>query len=300
MDTSPEFADVFQELDGMINAFDAEGAGPLRKGEQAFSWAVVEKLALPLAQEAPDLRVGLWLLRAGLANQGVSGLASGLARLAAWLQLPAETVHPLPEAGEHPRDLHGLLLAWITTPAFLRAVQDARLGAELPLTLRRLIEGKELPGAPTAGALQAVRGALVDSIANLQILDQVLVGEVATRDVSLASVLDFLSQALGRLDAWAAPSGVEAGTRPSQASPPHVAQRPLDPPAGGPVEQRQQARVTLEELIRYFQVHEPGHPAPIFLQRVQRMLGASFEGLLQELYLDADQLLSKLERPAPN
>jgi len=53
----------------------------------------------------------------------------------------------------------------------------------------------------------------------------------------------------------------------------------------------------LSRMVAYFQAHEPSHPAPIFLNRVQRMLGANFETLMDELYPEADQLIAKLERP---
>jgi type VI secretion system protein ImpA len=53
----------------------------------------------------------------------------------------------------------------------------------------------------------------------------------------------------------------------------------------------------LTKLIDYFQTNEPSHPAPIFLNRVQRMLGANFHELMDELYPDANQLIAKLERP---
>ena len=60
---------------------------------------------------------------------------------------------------------------------------------------------------------------------------------------------------------------------------------------------RDDVRIALDQLVDYFVTHEPGHPGPIFLRRLQRMLGASFEDLMQELFPDAGQLMAKLNRP---
>jgi type VI secretion system protein ImpA len=66
----------------------------------------------------------------------------------------------------------------------------------------------------------------------------------------------------------------------------------------GPVKlRREEVQQSLTALIAYFREHEPGHPAPLLLQRVQRMVGASFETILAELYADAEQLVARVEKP---
>lgn len=40
-----EYTPAFQELDALVNEHDADGAGPLRKGERPLQWEAVEQAA---------------------------------------------------------------------------------------------------------------------------------------------------------------------------------------------------------------------------------------------------------------
>lgn len=302
MTDNPEFVDLFQQLDGMVNAFDAEGAGPLRKGEHAFSWAVVETLALPLAEAVPDLRVGIWLLRAELAREGLPGLLRGMSRLATWMELPADELHPMPEPGEPPRELHALLLRWLTAPAFLSVVREAPVWPQATMSLGGLLESTE-PAEVLAGLAACptdqVLAALTETVAAVRRADQVLLLEAGDADVSLTLLGEILSRAQHRLSVSLTPEALP--TDPTETPPgPLPSAAPALPRRQGTVNSREEVQAALVEIIQYFREHEPGHPAPIFLQRIQRMLGASFEDLLQELFPDASQLVAKLERPASN
>ncbi len=292
MHISSEFADAFQRLDGMINTFDAEGAGPLRKGEQPFSWPLVAELAHPLADLGPDLRVGIWLLRAGLACDGVPGLAGGLARLAAWVELPPNQLHPLAEADEHPRALHRPLLRWLGSPSFLNAVRDTPALPASAHSLGALPQASDLDTAhdPLAQAL-ALAAASVDRI------NAVLANDPETADVTLTGLADLLADALRRFH----PSTPPLGTGTAQPHPFIATDRKTAIPGHATaIHSREDARAALARVAGYFEHHEPGHPAPILLRRIQLMLGASFEDLLHELFPDADSLLARLRRPAPN
>jgi type VI secretion system protein ImpA len=63
------------------------------------------------------------------------------------------------------------------------------------------------------------------------------------------------------------------------------------------VSSRDDVRRTLDKLLEYFQVHEPGHPAPVLLSRVRRMVGADFETLMNELYQDGPKLVQLINAP---
>lgn len=66
---------------------------------------------------------------------------------------------------------------------------------------------------------------------------------------------------------------------------------------GGVLRSRQEVGAALDRIVEYFRVHEPSHPAPIFLSRIQRMLGAGFEEVMAELYPEAASLVAQLSRP---
>jgi type VI secretion system protein ImpA len=64
--------------------------------------------------------------------------------------------------------------------------------------------------------------------------------------------------------------------------------------AGGPVTSPAQVRSVLEDLIRYYETHEPSSPLPLLLWRVHRLVGADFLTILKELAPDSVDDLRKL------
>jgi type VI secretion system protein ImpA len=286
-DHGVEYTAEFQELDALVNAFDSEGLGPLRKGERPFQWDAVASAAQVLLAQSPDLRVALWLLRALFAQRGLVGMAEGLARISALLALPEHSVFPRAHDGEPVREAHAITLAWLGSAALLHQLRSARLAPELALagTDLHLNPALALALEPSlkAALLAAAQGGLqhLDSI--IAALQQVGV-DLAFNIAPLREELQFQGQVL---NAQAAPSGADG-----------VAQAPVQGLASGAdLHTRAEVQQALNGLICYFQVHEPGHPAPLLLQRVQRMLGASFEELMGELYADAKNMIARIDKP---
>ncbi len=285
-----EYSAEFQRLDAAINTFDAEGFGPLRKGERPFQWDSVASAAEGLLAQSPDLRVAIWLLRSLLDGKGVCGFVEGLARIESLLALPESSLFPRAVDGEPVREAHAVSLSWLGGTALLYQLRSARLTPELALSGADLHQDAALvlslePSTKASLAATMQRG--------LQALDAIIHAlqqdgaDVYFNVASLRGELEFLGKTLGRQslasDALAA----------SPASPLASAAQDF---SRGP-RTRADVQQTLAGLIAYFKEYEPGHPAPLFLQRVQRMLGASFEELMGELYADAKQMIARIEKP---
>jgi type VI secretion system protein ImpA len=73
-----------------------------------------------------------------------------------------------------------------------------------------------------------------------------------------------------------------------------LAERPI---SHAEISSRQDVSAALERIITYFEIYEPGHPAPIFLSRAKRMLGVSFEELMTELFPEPGSLMARLNGP---
>jgi type VI secretion system protein ImpA len=287
-----EFTEEFERLDALINAHDSEGSGPLRKGAQPFQWSQIEPAALALAAATPDLRVGLWLLRAGVAQRGIVGLADALGRLGDWMQRPAAQVFPHPaDDDEGAREVHALHLSWLAGAQFLHHMRCAPLRPGAAVTLEDLVERNSAASLKAIEPLDDIALALTRCKEAFGRIDAALRQESEALGLDVHLPLDLLNRALRAV------SPPTAGTQPidinlSTAYAPGISV----PPAGKPGS-LDEVRRHLEIIIEYFVSHEPGHPAPIFLRRVQRMLGAPFDELMAELYPDAKNLISKLERP---
>jgi type VI secretion system protein ImpA len=285
-----EYTDEFQLIDQLVNDHDADADAPQRQGVAPFQWSTVADLGKKIVTQCADLRVGIWMLRAAMATESVSGVRVAMLRLADWCELPAEQLFPLAEAGEDARELHVLTLSWLTSPSAIYALGNTVLHKHWPLTLEALANHQE-PLAVDELIKAEVLTDISATIAAAEAIEGLLSHGSFAQTLSLARVLTLLNKAKKRL---APPVGgghavveEEVVNQPNQ-------QVPV------PLTRRDEVQRTLGELIDYFKTHEPGHPAPLFLTRVQRMMGASFEDLMRELYQDAPQLVAKLDKPAGN
>lgn len=286
-----EYTPEFQELDAMVSAYDSEGVGPLRKGERPFHWDAVANSAEGLLARCPDLRVAMWLLRARLELRGVAGLVDGLSRICELLALPESDLFPQAMDGESAREAHSVCMAWIGSAALLHQMRTAAFAPNTPLTCADLRKDERLAQA-LEPALQAELAATLQL--GLQHLDQIthtLQQNGAYLPFNVAPMHDEMAFAYktllpNALGSYAPPLPGSAATAPGPTGPNSLS-----------LHRREEVQQTLNGLIAYFKEYEPGHPAPLLLQRVQRMLGASFEDLMTELYADAKQLVARIEKP---
>lgn len=284
----------FQAVDAMVSAYDAEGLGPLRKGERAFQWDTVLSACEALLNQAADLRVAVWLLRAYLEVRGACGLPDGLARINAMLALPDEALYPRAMEGESARDIHAVSLAWVGSAALLHRFRVAPLAPNTPINCTDLHKDHSVAETLDAAAKAALAAKLQRGIGHLDCIADMLIESPCGLTFNTASLRDemaFACKALGAEDASQNPLAAHRSAALQPQATPHA------PPHWPVLCKREEVQQTLSGLIDYFKEFEPGHPAPLLLARVQRMLGASFEDLMGELYADATQLVARIKKP---
>ena len=157
-----------------FQALEQAGAGkPERQwGDKIYpaeppDWPTVQELALPLAGQARDLRVAMWLLRSGTRLRGLAGAVQGLQLLQGLLEGLWDQAHPQLDAsdGNDPTERLSALAPLLAPEAVLADLRAAALAPERgSLTLRELelALGKAEPAQdeaqPTeAGVLQALQ-----------------------------------------------------------------------------------------------------------------------------------------------
>ncbi|WP_175029352.1 ImpA family type VI secretion system protein [Burkholderia seminalis] len=288
-----DFDERFIQINAAICEYDSVGDAPPRKGESPFQWASIENACVLLLKEASDIRVAIWYLRACMARRGVAGLVDGIKCLAAIMVLPTEQIYPRAQSDESPGEIHALHLGWIAGPQFLHQIGNAFLEGK-DVTVNELVCGMVDSAIWDQASQERAINVIGEIRESLVIIERALIPEKQVVDIS--RVLDLLDRALGalgpRVDAAAAPSD---GTSAHKCS---ASTRVEDFDSRSVLSTREEVAIALGHIVEYFRVHEPGHPAPIFLSRVQRMLGAGFADLLAELYLDGAALAAKLERPS--
>lgn len=283
-----DFDADFARVDAAICEYDAVGHVPLRKGAEPFHWTSVESACRTLLSKAADVRVGVWLLRAAVAQRGLAGAAEGLAALGAIAAQPLENIRPAGQPDAPAGETHALHLAWLCGPAFLHQLAHSRLSADSEVSVGQLT--KDPAAAGPAARERALRdlSRLRAGLAGLTALSE---SEGFAEQFDCAGLIALLDE-------------LEAALTPTLAAPPDEAPALSDAvpaaaralPAGA-LKSREEVAAALDLIVAYFREHEPGHPAPIFLLRAKRMLGAGFEELMAELFAESDALVAKLDRP---
>ncbi|WP_323122824.1 type VI secretion system protein TssA [Burkholderia alba] len=287
-----DFDEDFVRIDAAICEYDSVGNAPQRKGEGAFQWVPIENACLVLLKKAKDIRVAIWYIRACMVRRGLSGLADGVRLLAGVMSAPADEIHPRALPGESAGEIHALQLGWIAGPQFAHQFGCARFEGR-DVTLAALANGEAaaiLDDRDYQEKAHSVLHDIQDSF--LKITESM---RVAGQPFEISRVMDLLGRALSRLGASPAGTGSAAPAAP----PSPVVEAGRGPPGdtGAALATREDVEAVLERVAEYFRIHEPSHPAPIFLSRIQRMLGAGFEEVMAELYPEGAALAAQLGRP---
>ena len=305
------------EYDAAFMALEQARSG---KAEQQFGqtiipaeppdWQQVAQQAEQLLTRTRDIRLLLILSEAWTHTKGLAGCAAGLTLLSEALTRYWPSLHPALEFDGEPDLLmrvsalaalgpqsglgralrHSWLLKSATGEIMLRdaiALLDGSKSevADFPGGLPRLREALQQPDAANAQAIRT----LAQHFTTLRLcLEQHLetadMPDLAATEKALALLLPLL------------PTPAEP---PAEAVQPEVApaqtQETLTAAAPAPtldwqqvtLHSRADAELMLEKVRLYFQQHEPSHPAPIMLERVQRLIQLDFLDIIRDLAPDA-------------
>ncbi|WP_067703815.1 type VI secretion system protein TssA [Erwinia sp. ErVv1] len=313
------------EYDADFMAMDQASAG---KAEQQFGdtiipaepadWNRVERLASDLLTRSKDLRIMLALTRAWTQLKGLTGYASGLALIERSLVAWWEPLWPvLEEDGERdPFYRINALAALGDKSALTSALRQAPLlrSASDEISLRdacALLDGSktECPDYPGGRARlidELARGgqpgvdAIIKISERLQSIRETLVqhlGETGVPEMEqLIKTVSTVAQACEVTDlSTLIPAASAPGETPPVSGAPevkavsgHTDWRSAQPGS------RADAQMMLEKVKQYFVQHEPSHPAPLMIDRVQRMIEMDFMDIIRDLAPDGVHQLENI------
>ncbi|QRG80016.1 type VI secretion system protein TssA [Citrobacter sp. R56] len=308
--------------------FQAMGQASQGKAEQQFGdtiipaepadWNTVEKLATRLLGRTKDLRVMLALTHAWTRRRGLSGYADGLLLVEQALSRYWEPLYPrLEEYGETDPFYRINALAGLGDKSDLTfALRNASLlrsnGDEISLRdAQALLDGSktECPDYPGG------RPRLIDELARggqpgteavflinqrlLAIRDR-LVGHLGESGVpemeQLLKTVGLVASACQMTDISTLLPGAEASVEQS-ATPPSATVPPVSQVADWrsvQVTSRADAQLMLEKAKQYFAQYEPSHPAPLMIERVQRLSELNFMDIIRDLAPDGVNQLENI------
>ncbi|NOK50498.1 type VI secretion system protein TssA [Burkholderia thailandensis] len=294
---------------------------------EAPDWGAVERLALELTARTKDLRVAAHLARSWTELRGIPGYADGLKLVAGMLGRWRDDVHPRLDAdgdrdpaprANAPAEIagaHGCARAARRQALFdggpsvrdAERVFDGRDGGEhgYPGGRERLI-------ADLVRARDGGQPALQAALAALDALDAIRARVASALGGEWAPDTSDFEKALRRIVRDGLPPPVaatetdaRAGAANGAANAAHGGAANGAASGGTPafaangrawrdaeVTSRDDVQFGLEKMCRYFELHEPSHPAPILLRRAQRLLSLDFYEIIRDL---APESLPKLD-----
>lgn len=280
-------------------------------------WNRVEKLATSLLERTKDIRVMLALTHARTRRRGLEGYADGLMLLGQALALYWDHLWPsLNDGGEFDPFYRINALAALSDKSDLTAtlrqatllrsngdelnVRDAQAlldgskteCAGYPGGRVRLIDELTRGGQPgieaigqIEGRLQTIRSWLLEQLGESGVpeMEQLLKSVGVIAGVSRANHSDALQ---------------ETPEQPAQTTnEPHPVAVPLPAMAdwrSAQVTTRADAQLMLEKVKQYFTQHEPSHPAPLMIDRVQRLIELDFMEIIRDLAPDGVNQLQNI------
>ncbi|MFD1200023.1 type VI secretion system protein TssA [Brucella gallinifaecis] len=267
--------------------------------EQTPDWAQVERLASALLQRTKDLRVMLHLARAWTQLRGLQGYADGLTLVCqAMMQYWDSLQPPLTFDGATDPQLRINALAELGDNAALAV--SARIAPLLKsagdeISVRdasALLDGSKSECAGFPGG----RGRLQDEWSRSERPERELVRRIAETLTSIRmkvifhlgesalpemSMMTNVFSLLAQYSQHATSASGNEETEPLEV----VASTTLNW-RNAQIESRDDAQLMLDRVKNYFCLHEPSHPAPLMIERVQRLIALDFMQIIHELAPD--------------
>ncbi len=310
------------EYDADFMAMEQASKG---KAEQQFGdtiipaepadWSRVEKLASSLLSRTKDLRVMLALTHAWTRRRGLEGYADGLLLIERAITQWWSELYPqmIDDGEEDPFYRISALASLGDRSALSGALRQSVLlsaGSDV-LTLRdaqALLDGSrtecpEYPGGRPRLEEELARGgqpgveALLMIHQRLETLRQYLIEQLGQGGVP---EMEEQQKLIGTIVA------ASQGNRPVEPAEPQAepAQSSAPAPAAAPtpvadwrsvsLATRDDAQLMLEKVKQYFARHEPSHPAPLMIERVQRLIEMDFMDIIRDLAPDGVNQLENI------
>ncbi|MBI1182371.1 MAG: hypothetical protein GC201_17655 [Alphaproteobacteria bacterium] len=241
----------------------------LSASDERADWGRALPDAVALAGRSRDLRAWIWLARAALAAEGLTGLSDGLELIADGLDRYWDHLPPIDPDESDPRERYlGRLMAltvlggssYQTTPADLRKRRDIYfLSGELDALLAS-------EGASAVGSIQRIEAAL------RRIEDRFKNGFGAEHDPQLG--FELLREKLAAIRA----DGETADDEDAE----HDKKRPSAATIAAVSSRADVVRV-LNLVLEYYASHEPASPVPLLVERAKRLVPMTFVEAMKEL-----------------
>jgi type VI secretion system protein ImpA len=277
-------------------------------------WKVVSKDAQALLGRSKDLRVAVHLAKALLRTGGLEGFSEALAVLRGLIDGYWDSVHPrLDPDDDNDPTMRMNALAALVDGATVAAVRTTPIVSSRALgrfSLRDIaVATGEMPApegqeAVTMGtiegafdsieleALSATAAGAKNALDDVNTIETLVTDKVGgSRAVNLSKLSQLLAAAHKQLSAAVARrTGAPAGDVPPEdagGAATEVGAPTRRSGMPGQVNTREDVVKALEQIIAYYERHEPSHPMPIVMKRAKRLVTMTFLEIMKDVAPDA-------------
>lgn len=312
------------DADYMAMSQASEGKAEQQFGDtiipaEPADWNKVEKLATSLLTRTKDLRVMLALTHAWTHMKGLPGYANGLKLIQQALLLYWEPLYPLlEEYGERDPfyrinalaalgDKSELTAALRQAPLLRTAADQISLRDACALLDGSKTEIADYPGGRPRLNDELARGdqpgieAILQISERLQTIRETLVEQLGESGVpemeQLQKMVNLVAQSCQATDLTTLMPGGGDAVAPqpdaTNVSPAAPARAQTDWRSSD-ITSRAEAQLMLEKVKQYFARYEPSHPAPLMIDRVQRVIELDFMEIIRDLAPDGVHQLENI------
>lgn len=305
LEYDPEFGELERAIQGKAEQQIGDNLIPAEEAD----WSDVQNKAVNLFGRTKDLRISIYLIRALLHNEGMTGLRDGLKLLSGLLDKFWETVHPEldPDDNNDPTLRVNTLASLCDPDTVLHSVREAILVKSTVLgkfSLRdiQIATGKlSLPSGSDEepidistinGAfmeadlqeLQNTSNAIRQSIECANGIESLLMDKVGAMQVSdLSALPELLKEAQLIMSEYLSQRGVSDTEETTEGSDETKEALNVEQPMTGAINSREDVIRGLDKMCDYFKQHEPSSPVPMLLQRAKRLVSKDFIEILRDL-----------------
>ena len=291
---------------------------------QPPNWRDIEKKSLALLQKSKDIQLAVYLLRALINLEGITGLRDGLFLLNGLLEKYWEAVHPIldPEDDLDPTARINILAELnsfesVLRPLSLTNLVDAKSIGRYSLRDIQIATDKiELPEGASKPDINLIKGAfleasrettlttyqaITESIDLIQQIDRFVGEQIGLGNgADFSAILSQLKEIRHLFEQFAGTLGddSEQASDDAQHSEGCDELQPVNKQAPiGAINNRQDVLKTLDMICKYYAETEPSSPVPILLKRAKYLVTSDFMQIVQNLLPDGISQLEQIKGP---
>ncbi|MDR1462982.1 MAG: type VI secretion system protein TssA [Azoarcus sp.] len=316
-----EYTPAFAEFMALAVPREERQVGEHVIPAQAPDWSGVFKTGSALLEQSHDLRILAVICQAALSKYSLPGLAQSLSLMAQWIENEWDSIYPLLTIdGDYDPLFRSNAISGISDREGLVAVLRQTTLLETPIgsitisTAEHLVNGKPVGEEVAISSLNQLSRIVVEEKGR----NQERLAAIISISASLTAIssaykarleseywpdIELLTGIITRIERFIAPLFQDTAPSDQQdAAPAHndtaatttaSTGTKSTPAAALPaaLDTRIEAFKALALARQYFENHEPTHPAPLLIQRIERLSSLDFSAIIQDLIPEGLQQL---------